>query len=103
MDSIANIPIKYYNRTGDIDFEVMVYAKNYAPRYPSDYELAWRVLRGQGSVGFNYPRKMQVGARYEYQNQTIKCGPIDAEPGTTWEIIHENPNDTAVLRRGRNE
>lgn len=100
MDLIPNIPISFYNKTGSIDFDVMVFAKNYAMNYSLSYCLAWRILRGQGSVNFNFPRKLQVGAQYNFRNQVVRCRSLDAKPGTTWEIIHENPEDTAVMQQG---
>ncbi len=101
MNKLKDISVKYYNLTGDTDFDVMVYAKNYSKYFPSYEQVAWRILRGQGCVNFVYPCKFQVGARYFCQSQIVRCGPIDAEPGTTWEVIHESPTDTPVLRQGK--
>ncbi len=94
-----DILISYFNETGDVDFQVMVYSKNYIS--PSNYNVAWQVLRGQGGVDFVYPVKLQVGASYgSSSTMSCYCGPLDAEPGTTWEIIQEEFHDTALLRKG---
>ena len=95
----SNIPIKYFNCTGQVDFQVMVYTKNYCACHAMDYEVVWRMLRGQGSVEFNYPLQAQVGAWYESENGTVKCGPVDADPGSTWEIIHEYAYDTPIIKK----
>ncbi len=95
------IPISYYNFTGRVDFEVMVYSRNQNRYTPIEYEVAWRVLRGQGSVDFEYPFQLQVGATYyQHENEAIHCGPLDAEPGSTWEIIQNRPRDTPVMQQG---
>ena len=93
-----DIHISYYNMTGDIDFQVMVYSKNRI--HPSNYQVAWQVLRAQGAVDFVYPNKIQVGAAHMSENMDIKCGPLDAQPGSTWEIIHEKLQDTPYIQQG---
>lgn len=97
---ITSIPIAYYNKTGSVDFDVLVFTKNSSLSTPVDYHVAWQVLRGETSVHFNYPLKMQVGARFYNKGQKILCGPHDTNPGTTWEIIHKRPDATPELIRG---
>lgn len=98
--SAANIPITYYNKTGTVDFDVVVFAQNCSTRARNENCVVWQVLRGETSVSFNYPEVMQVGASYTSEGQKIQCGPFDAVAGTTWEIIQEMPDVTAKLRRG---
>jgi len=101
MDWIQNkkdVDISYFNMTGDVDFQVMVYAKNIIEA--TNYHTAWHVLKAQGRVDFKYPANVQVGAAHHYGNMESLSGPLEAEFGSTWEIIHENPQDTPLLRKG---
>ena len=98
--NVKHIPISYFNQTRSVDFEVMVYAKNHDPTDPLHYQVAWQVLRGQGGVDFDYPLQVQIGAHYDTKNQSIECGPLDADPGTTWEIIHEFQQETPFIQQG---
>ncbi len=97
---MKDVPIKYHNQTGDIDFDVMVFAKNNLKNFPSDKQIAWKILRGQKSVKFFYPSQLQVGARYFPDGQVVRCGPKNAGLGTTWEIVQERPTDTPIFRQG---
>ena len=101
MDLIKDIPITYYNKTGHVDFDVLVFIKNYTNHTTKKY-VCWQILRGQSSVDFVFPAVIQVGASYEYQGKIIKCGPLNAEMGSIWEIIQEKEDSTAVLRKGSN-
>ena len=101
MDIIKDIPITYYKKTGHVDFDVLVFTKNYTNQTSKQY-VGWQVLRGQSSVDFNFSAMIQVGASYKHQGQDIKCGPLNAEMGSIWEIIQETEDSTAVLRKGSN-
>ena len=101
MNLLNDIPITYYNKTGHINFDVLVFAKNYTNQTTKQY-VGWQILRGQSSVDFNFSAIIQVGASYKHQGQDIKCGPLNAEMGSIWEIIQETEDSTAVLRKGSN-
>ena len=99
VDLIKDIPITYYNKTGHADFDVLVYTKNYSSQTTKQY-VGWQILRGQSNVDFTFSSMIQVGANYKHQGQDIKCGPLNAEMGSIWEIIQETEDSTAVLRKG---
>lgn len=94
----TDIPIKYINATTHTDFEVVVFTKNFNVNTPKVYYAAWQVLKGQSSVQFIYPVSCAVGCTYKSGGQLIMAGPFPAKLGTTWEIIQEDINDTAVLK-----
>ena len=94
----SDIPIKYINGTSNVDFEVVVFTKNFSTKTPEVYYAAWQILRGQSSVQFIYPASLSVGATYTDGGQIITAGPFPAKLGSTWEITQENPEATAVLR-----
>ena len=96
----TDIAIKYVNATGNTDFQVVVFTKNFSTNTPMIYYAAWQVLRGQTSVQFVYPVSMSVGATYQQGGQTITAGPFPAELGTTWEISQSKSTSTAVLEEG---
>ncbi len=97
----TDIPVTYVNKTGDTEFEVLVFTQNYNPSTPSTVFAAWRVLRAQTQAKFVYPvKKMQVGATYELNGQTIMSGPFNATLGSTWNITQEPKDSTAVLAEG---
>lgn len=96
------IDIKYLNKTGNTDFEVMVFTKNYSTRTPKTYYVAWEILRGQTSVQFKYPvSTVAVGAFYEENGLKIVSGPFDAQLGSSWRIIQDKKRNTAVLQRSK--
>jgi len=97
---LNDVAIEYHNRTGDVDFDVVVFAKGHIPGSKQAQNVAWKILRGQSKVKFTYTFQMQVGAQYYSNNQVISCGPVNAWPGSTWEIIHEDSSDTPVLKQG---
>ena len=94
-----DIDISYFNMTEDVDFQVMVYAKNIIGT--TNYHTAWHVLQAQGRVDFKYPAKVEVGASHQYGNMDTQAGPFEADLGSTWEIIHEKPEDTPCLKKGK--
>ena len=97
----TDIPIKFINATSNVDFEVVVFTKNFNINTPMVYYAAWQVLRAQTSVQFVYPVAMSVGATYRSGGQLITAGPFPAKLGSTWEITQESATDTAVLRESK--
>ena len=93
----STINVKYVNNTGNTDFEVMVFTKNYSTRTPKTYYVAWHVLRGQTSVTFQYPVHLAVGSTYQEHGLKIISGPFGAELGSSWRITQPKSNSTAVL------
>ena len=96
----SDIAIKYINSTGNTDFQVVVFTKNYSVNTPKTYYCAWQVLRGQTSVQFVYPVSISVGATYTQGGQLITAGPFPAKLGSTWEIKQDSNKSTAVLSAG---
>ncbi len=96
----TDIPVKYFNKTGSTDFEVMVFSQNYNPNTPTSVFAAWQVLKAQTQVNFMYPVQMQIGATYKSGSQTIIAGPFDTTLGSTWEISQDSSSATAVLEEG---
>ncbi len=97
----TDIPVKYINATGNIDFSVVVLTKNFNLNKPKIYYCAWRILLAQSSVRFIYPVSSSVGATYTQDGQLMKIDPVSAEPGSTWEIQQNPPGSTPVLSEGR--
>ena len=97
-----SIPVRYINKTGHVDFEVMVFTQNYNTKIPNIYYVAWQVLKAQSSVDFTFSSKIQVGAFYRTKGQTVRAGPFDAEPGSTWRIVQNEMQDTATLEKSMN-
>lgn len=95
----SDIPIKYVNSSKRNDIQVVVFAKNDSSVYPTTLFTAWHVLRGQCSVQFTYPASLGVGVSYKTGGMTVTAGPIDAEPGSTWEITQESLHESATLKR----
>ena len=93
------IPITYINKTGSIDFDVVVFMHN-SRNSVEDIRLPWQILRAQSSVTFTYPADMQVGATYIRNEQLVSAGPFNAKNGTTWEILQENTLFTPHLKQG---
>ncbi len=96
----TDIVIKYVNKTGKTDFEVVVFTKNFSTNTPMTYYCAWQILRGQNNVQFVYPVTTAIGATYNKGGLEISSGPFPAELGTTWTISQESDESTAVLEEG---
>lgn len=99
-----DIPILYKNETGNTDFEVLVFAKNYTAKINSiqAYYCAWHTLRSQTTVRFNYPAELSVGAVYRCEGgQVNTAGPFKASLGSTWQITQPRMEDTPVLEEGK--
>ena len=95
------IPIRYINNTGKVDFEVMVFTRNYNTKTPKIYYVAWHVLRAQSVVDFSFSSTISVGAFYKVNALVVKAGPFVAESGSTWTIVQNDRWDTAVLTKGK--
>jgi len=98
---MSTINVRYYNNTGNTDFEVMVFTKNYSTRTPKTYYVAWHVLRGQTSVTFQYPVELAVGCTYEENKLKIVSGPFSAGLGSSWKIAQPKNTSTAVLSQSK--
>jgi hypothetical protein len=99
MDS--SIPIKYINATEHVDFQVMVFTKNYSSNVPKTYYVAWEVIAAQSTSEFEYAATNSVGVTYQINGQTITAGPFEAELGSTWEIQDPTKEGTAILTKGK--
>ena len=97
----TDIPITYVNATGQSDFQVVVFTKNFSTNTPVTYYAAWEVLKGQSQVRFAYPVSMSVGATYQSGDQTIYAGPFPAPLGSTWDITQDFASSTATLTEGK--
>ena len=93
----TDIKIKYINATSNVDFEVVVFSKNFSTNTPDTLYAAWQILKGQNTVQFVYPVAVQVGATYTADGQIITAGPSDAKLGSTWEVTQER-GATATLK-----
>lgn len=100
-DDGTRIPIRYINNTGKVDFEVMVFTKNYNTKTPKIYYVAWHVLRAQSIVDFSFSSNLSIGAFYKENGLVIRAGPFLAESGSTWTIVQNDRRDTAVLNKGK--
>ena len=92
------IPITYINKTGSIDFEVVVFTYNF--NTSEDISVPWQILRAQTSATFTYPTDMQVCATHIWNEQIVRAGPFNAKKGTTWEILQEKTQNTPHLKQG---
>lgn len=94
-----DVKIKFVNDTGDTDFRVVVYAKPKMDLLSSSIEeaVAWQVIQAQSTSIFVYPNTTQVGAEYQDGDQTVGCGPFEAEDGSTWCITQEDLSCPAIL------
>ncbi len=90
----SEIPIRYINSTGETDFQVLVFTKNYSTNTPATVYAAWQVLKAQTEVDFVYPVDIEVGASYVVGSQTIIAGPFGAELGSTWQITQHTEEST---------
>ena len=64
MAGTTDIKITYVNDTGESDFDVVVFTKNFNENTPKVYYAAWKVFRTQNEATFVYPVSMEVGARH---------------------------------------
>ena len=94
----SKIPIKYINSTGNVDFEVVVFTKNYSTDTPKTYYVAWHVLKAQTSSEFVYPVEIEIGASYHFDDQLITAGPFGAKLGSSWLITQDTSSETATLK-----
>lgn len=97
----SKIPIIYKNLTGQSEFQVLVFTKNYSSNTPRTYYAAWEVLNAQTETKFSYPVDISVGATYQAGDQEIVSGPFTAKLGSTWAISQETAKTTANLLEGK--
>ena len=100
MSIEKDIPIKFTNKTGKTDFNVLVYTANQYVQGDSSISVAYEVLRTQTTVTFVHPRNFAVSATYHKGGQEITAGPIPAIPGNKYEIVKETELDAAIIREG---
>ena len=93
----SDIPIKYVNATKNVDFQVLVFTKNFNTNTPNVYYVAWQVLAAQSSVDFKYSTEISLGATYQKGGLTITAGPFAAKLGSTWDINQPKPDESATL------
>ena len=94
-----DIPVKFTNATGETDFGVVVFTKNFSYNTPRTYYTAWQVLRTVDSVDFVYPASLSIGVTNKAQMSIV--GPLPTELGTTWEITQETPGSMAELKQSK--
>ena len=92
----GSFEIEYHNDTGNTDFEVVIFTKNFNVNNPRTYYVAWQVVKAQTKSNFSYPVDLSVGATYVTGGQKISAGPFRAPLGSTWEII-QPANETVKL------
>ncbi|XP_019853418.1 PREDICTED: uncharacterized protein LOC109582851 [Amphimedon queenslandica] len=98
MAGMKDINVAYVNATGQTDFEVVVFTKNFNINTPNVYYAAWKILRGQAEIEFVYPASMKVSATYTSSGQIVKAGPFPSKLGSTWEITQDSISSTATLK-----
>ncbi|XP_011404630.2 PREDICTED: cytoplasmic dynein 1 heavy chain 1-like [Amphimedon queenslandica] len=98
----SNIKVSYVNATGNTDFAVVVFTKNFNVNTPKVYYSAWKILRAQSQVDFVYPVSLGVGVVYTTSTGLHKAGPFPAELGSTWELSHDTITTTPSLRKVAN-
>ena len=96
----ADIQIEFINGTGNTDFQVVVFTKNFSTNTPETIYAAWQVICVQTSSSFLYPVSTSVEAKYDIGGQTNNMGPFPAKLGSTWEIRQEPKSGTPTLREG---
>ncbi|XP_019863959.1 PREDICTED: uncharacterized protein LOC109593212 [Amphimedon queenslandica] len=98
----SNIKISYVNATGNTDFAVVVFTKNFNVNTPKVYYSAWKILRAQSQVDFVYPVSLGVGVEYTTSTGLHRAGPFPAELGSTWELSHDTITSTPSLNKVAN-
>ena len=102
MSITSPVDIHYKNETTNVDFQVMVFSRNYASNVGGQpVYAAWEVMRGQTEVRFRYSAEISVGATYRTQDQEIISGPFGAKLGTTWSVSQSSVDATAELLEGK--
>ena len=98
---VEDVAIKFLNRTGRIDFAVVVFVKNENPNAALTKFVAWHVIHTQSAASFIYPMETQVGALYEDDGVRMRAGPHITRLGATWEFYQEIPMATPFMREGK--
>ena len=97
---MTDIQIEFINSTGNTDFQVVVFTKNFSTNTPETIYAAWQVISVQTSSSFLYPVSTSVEAKYDIGGQTNDMGPFPATLGSTWEIRQESKSGTPTLNEG---
>ena len=97
----SDIPITYYNQTGQNNFEVVVFTKNENPSAIDTPFVAWRVLKAQTSAQFVYPVNVAVGATWTDGGVTSSAGPIVSSLGATWVLTQKTSESPPNLKDGK--
>lgn len=95
-----DIPIKFINATGKVDFDVIVFAKTFS-NSAAPLFVAWQILRCQTSVRLLYPRSVEVGSSFTHGIQFVSCGPFKTQVGTTWEIRQGSKVSVPILTQSK--
>ena len=98
--SITNIPVTYLNKTGQIDFRVVVFTKNENPNAIDTPFVAWQTLKAQTSASFVYPVDTAVGAEWIENDLLVRSGPFSTNLGATWKLCQAEQDGTPVLEEG---
>ncbi len=94
-----DVAVKYTNKTGKIDFKVVVYVSNQT-KEDHPLSVAYWVLVAQSSAQFVYTKNVTVSATYRKGGQSMTAGPIPALPGNKYQIIKESESDAATIQEG---
>ena len=73
MSLTEDVAVKYVNATGNLDFHVVVFTKNFSANTPRSYYFAWQVLKTKSSAQFVHPNSVSVGATYKKEDQERTC------------------------------
>lgn len=92
--------IEYCNKTNNAQVVAVVTAKNLSDEDSEDMFVAWKILETQSKVFFQFPMKTEVGAFYEFDHETILCGPFHAKPGSAWKIKQDSEIGAPELLEG---
>ena len=78
MSLTEDVAVKYVNATGNVDFHVVVFTKNFSANTPKSYYCAWQILKTKSSAQFVHPHSVSVGATYKKEDQEHTVGPFPA-------------------------
>ena len=97
----SDIPITYYNQTGQNNFEVVVFTHNENPNAIDTPFVAWKVLKAQTAAQFVYPVDVGVGATWTESGIKSFAGPFDTTLGATWRLTQQTPQSPPNLTDGK--
>ena len=96
MSISKDVPVEITNEAKS-KLKVVVFAKNDCA--PESHYVAWQVLNVSPSTSekFIYPAETSADARWSGKS----LHPVQAEPGSTLEILHPEEDSTPVLQQGQ--